>query len=197
MSNQHNNQQQHNQSHRRLFEGLEADDLARLVNRRVTVDEYQSKIGSDEETVVLTFKVQGKDPALDLVNFLEKGYDWVLDADASSGELEDGDYLVFLEADREESLVDNLMGMFEDLANLTDIPVEDWIIAYHKPHRSELLSQETLTSLIPLTPDSYAERQRQQQTEIDQLKTAAGIRVETRAPKNAFTESLRIAAGIR
>lgn len=187
--------QHHNQSLHKLSEGLESKDLSRLVDRRVTVDEYKSKIGTDAETVVLTFKVQGKDPALDLVNFIEKSYDWVIDSDASSGELNDGDYLVFVEVDREESLIENLLIMFEDLSQLTDI--EDWIIASVKPHMSELISAEAIQKVVALTPEQYERRQRDRQSDIDKLKTAAGVRVETRAPKNDFTESLRIAAGIR
>lgn len=187
--------QHHNQSRHKLSEGLESKDLSRLVDRRVTVDEYKSKIGTDAETVVLTFKVQGKDPALDLVNFIEKSYDWVIDSDASSGELNDGDYLVFVEVDREESLIENLLIMFEDLSRLTDI--EDWIIASVKPHMSELISAEAIQKVVALTPEQYEQRQRDRQSDIDKLKTAAGVRVETRAPKNDFTESLRIAAGIR
>jgi len=144
---------------------------------------------------VLTFKVQGKDPALDLVNFIEKSYDWVIDSDASSGELNDGDYLVFVEVDREESLIENLLIMFEDLSQLTDI--EDWIIASVNPHMSELISAEAIQKVVALTPEQYERRQRDRKSDIDKLKTAAGVRVETRAPKNDFTESLRIAAGIR
>lgn len=187
--------QHHNQSLHKLSEGLESKDLSRLVDRRVTVDEYKSKIGTDAETVVLTFKVQGKDPALDLVNFIEKSYDWVIDSDASSGELNDGDYLVFVEVDREESLIENLLIMFEDLSQLTDI--EDWIIASVNPHMSELISAEAIQKVVALTPEQYERRQRDRKSDIDKLKTAAGVRVETRAPKNDFTESLRIAAGIR
>lgn len=180
-----------------LFEGLESKDLARLVDRRVTVDEYKSKIGTDADICVLTFKVQGKDPALDLVNFIEKSYDWVLDADASSGELNDGDYLVFVEADREESLAENLMIMFDDISRLTDIDTNDWIIATSKPHQSELVSADSIRQLIALTPEQYEQRLKNKSEALDNLKLAAGIKVETRAPKNDFTESLRIAAGIR
>ena len=186
-----------NNQHSQLFEGLEADDLARLVDRRVTFDEYKSKVGSDAEICVLSFKIQGKDPALDLVSFIEKSYDWVLDADASSGELNDGDYLVFVEADREESLVDNLMLMFEDISRLTKIDIDEWIIATGKPHRSELLSADAIRQLIALTPEEYELKIKNKTEALDNLKLAAGIKVETRAPKNDFTESLRIAAGIR
>jgi hypothetical protein len=32
--------------------------------------------------------------------------------------------------------------------------------------------------------------------ELDKLKAVAGVKVDTKAPKNEYTESLRIAAGI-
>ena len=53
-------------------EGLEHGDLARLIAKRITIDEYKSKIGEDEEIIVITFTVDGKNPAEDLVSFLEK-----------------------------------------------------------------------------------------------------------------------------
>lgn len=183
--------------HSNLVEGLEIGDLSRLVDNRVTVDEYKSKIGKDEEIVVLALKVQGKGPALDLVNFVEKSYDWIIDADASSGELNDGSYLVFVEMDRDENVPDNLVQMFGDLENLTGVPVDEWIISYHKPHATAKVDKEEIAKLVPMTPEDYLSKQRSLKNEIDSLKTAAGVKVETQAPKNDFTESLRIAAGIR
>lgn len=192
--NNHNNNQPHNSN---LTEGLETGDLARLVDKRVTIDEYKSKLGRDEDIVVLTFKVQGKSPALDLVNFIEKSYTWILDADASSGELDDGDYLVFVELDRDEQVPENLVELFNDLEKLTEIPVAEWVLSYAKPHRTGGVDEETIRSMIPLSIEDYQAQTRALQDDIDRLKTAAGVKVETRAPKNDFTESLRIAAGIR
>ena len=71
-----------------------------MVHNELHVDEFKSKMGNDEDMVVLSFKVGGKEPAIDLVNFIEKSYDWVIDADTSSGEMEDGDYIVFVEMER-------------------------------------------------------------------------------------------------
>ena len=193
----HNSQRLQQPNQHQLSEGLEAQDLKRLVNTRVTIDEYKSKVGSDEEIVVMSFMVQGKDPALDLVSFVEKSYDWVIDADASSGELEDGSYVVFIEMDRNQEIPANLTQLFADLEPLTDIGIEDWSVVYAKPQREGTADQESLASIIPLSPEAYRGLQQQEKTELDQLKTAAGIKVETRAPKNDFTESLRIAAGIR
>lgn len=180
-----------------LNEGLEIGDLSRLVDSRVTVDEYKSKIGKDEEIVVLAIRVQGKNPALDLVNFVEKSYEWIIDADASSGELNDGNYMVFIELDRDDNVPDNLVQLFKDLVNLTGIPEDEWLLSVQKPHATAKVDREEIAKLIPLSAQDYLIRQRSRTTEIDSLKTAAGVKVETRAPKNDFTESLRIAAGIR
>lgn len=192
----HSQQPHHNQLSK-VLEGLEAGDLARLINTRVTIDEYKSKIGNDDEIVVVTLQVKGKEPALDIVSFIEKSYDWVLDADASSGEMDNGDYLVFVEIDREESVPEHLVTMFEDLKNLTEIEPHEWKFYSFKTKKISDLSLEKLTAAIPLTRQAYQELERSQKQDIDKLKTAAGVRVNTQAPKNDFTESLRIAAGIR
>lgn len=177
-----------------LFEGLEAGDLARLIHPELHVDEFKSKLGDDADIVVLSFKVDNKEPANDLVSFIEKGYDWVVDADVSSGEMDDGSYIVFVEIDRKEGLAENVMTMMTDLMNLTDQEPNDWRVRYYKSHKEQALSQEALEAMIPNTPEKYEKAYGQQA--IDQLKTAAGVDVDTKAPKNEFTESLRNLAGI-
>lgn len=177
-----------------LFEGLEAGDLARLIHPELHVDEFKSKLGDDADVVVISFKVDSKEPANDLVAFVEKGYDWVVDADVSSGEMDDGSYIVFVELDRNEQLAENIMSLLEDMTNLTEQDLEDWRVRYYKSHKETQLSLESLQQLIPDTPEKYQSLYGQEA--IDQLKTAAGINVNTRAPKNDFTESLRNLANI-
>ncbi len=197
MHNQQPNQHSQDLPHNQLFEGLEAGDLARLVDSTVTVDEYRSKLGSDEEIVVLAFKVSSKDPALDLVNFIEKSYEWVLDADASSGELTDGSYLVFVEMDRDRSVPENIVTMLEDISKLVDFEPEEWQIEYPKAKKSAELNRDSISAIIPLDPKTYTNLYARTNEDLDRLRTAAGVKVTTRAPVNDFTESLRIAAGIR
>ena len=71
-----NKMQQYNSQ---LSEGLERGDLDRLVHRKLHIDEFKSKMGSDADIIVLSFKVDGKEPGLDLMNFIERGYDWILE----------------------------------------------------------------------------------------------------------------------
>lgn len=192
--------QQHQQQYQdcnQVTEGLESGDLSRLVTPVVTIDEFKSKMGPDEDIVVISLKIKYKDPALDLVNFVEKGYDWVADADVSAGELDDGSYMVFIEAEREPDLPNKLIALFDDLIRLTGIKMDEWKVTYYKPHRSGEMTAESLAKLIPGTPEAYKNLMRKQQTDIDQLKTAAGVKVTTLAPKNDYTESLRVMAGLR
>jgi hypothetical protein len=187
----HNNQ---------LNENLEGGDLKRLVHDELHIDEYKSKMGDDADVCVVSFKVAGKEPSIDLVSFVEKGYDWVLDADVSSGEKEGGDYLVFVELDRTPALPEQIYQLIADIVNLTEQDIADWRVRYFKSNSEHDLTVEALSQIIPLTPEKYRakyEKDQESDRELDQLKTAAGVDVTTTAPINDFTESLRRAAGIK
>jgi len=178
----------------RLREGLEKNDLKRLVHPEMHIDEFKSKLGRDEDVVVISLKVTGKEPAVDIVNFVEKGYEWVIDADVSSGEMDDGDYIVFIECDRDPTVAFNVVSMMDDLMNLTDQDISEWRVRYRNGREHEL-TEKNLQDMIPKTPQEY--RQQFGHQEIDKLKATAGVKVTTKAPKNDMTESLRIAAGIK
>ena len=177
-----------------LFEGLEQGDLARLIHPELHIDEFKSKLGDDCDVIVLSFKVDSKQPANDLVAFVEKGYSWVLDADVSSGEMDDGSYIVFVELDREEAATDNIMDLMTDLMNVTNQELTDWRVRYYKSHKETYLSLESLKELIPTSAEQYEKQYGS--GDIDAMKTAAGLPVSTKAPKNEYTESLRSMAGI-
>jgi len=186
-----------------LIEGLENGDLKRLVHDELHIDEFKSKLGEDEDVCVVSFKVRGKDPAQDLVDFIEKGYEWVIDADVSSGEMDDGDYIVFVECDRTPEVPKQIFSMMKDIVNVTHQKTNNWRVRYYKGESEHELSEDTLAELIPTTPAAYRQRfnikdvEKSSDNELDKLKAAAGVKVDTKAPKNEFTESLRIAAGIR
>lgn len=188
--------------HNNLTEGLESGDLARLLRGELHIDQFQSKMGEDKDIIVLSFKIKDKEPALDLVDFIEKGYDWVLDADISSGEKEDGDYLVFVEMDRDTDAPDRIMRLIADIGNLTGQKPSDWRWKYHKSVRGYDMTEEELANNIPLTQEAYEQRfpkknEAKSDDEVVKMKSAAGVDVDTVAEKNEYTESLRIAAGIR
>jgi hypothetical protein len=192
-----------------LRENLEQGDLKRLVHNELHIDEYKSKMGDDSDVCVISFKVSGKEPSADLVSFIEKGYDFVLDADVSSGEKEGGDYLVFVELERTDKLPEQIIKMMEDLLNLTEQQLKDWRVRYYKSTEDHDLTEETLEQIISLTPEAYSAKYDKEEEEVpaeepeditqdlDQMKAVAGVPVTTTAPVNDYTESLRVAAGIK
>ena len=177
-----------------LSEGLEQGDLNRLVHNKLHVDEFKSKMGSDADIIVLSFKVDGKEPARDLMNFIERGYDWILDADISSGELEDGQYLVFAELERDPASAKHIYQLMSDIMNLTDTNLSDWKFQYRKNSREHDITSDNIADTIPMTPESY--RSKFGDKELDAMKAAAGVSTQRKAPVNSWTESLRAAAGI-
>jgi hypothetical protein len=177
-----------------LTEGLEINDLKRLVHTELHIDEFKSKLGRDEDIIVLSFKLTGREPASDLVDFLEKGYDWVIDADISAGEMDDGDYVVFVECDRNPEMPEKIMAMMEDLMNLTDQDLDEWRVHYRSKHVDHELSIDNIRQNVPLSSEEYLSRFGNK--ELDEMRTAAGVPVTTKAPKNDYTQSLRSLAGI-
>jgi hypothetical protein len=177
-----------------LREGLEQGDLKRLVHDELHIDEFKSKLGRDEDVCVVSFKVKGKEPAQDLVNFIEKGYDWVIDADVSSGEMDDGDYIVFIECERDESIPSNIVKMMQDVMNVTAQKLSQWRVRYHKGTEDHPLSINSLKNLIPTNPEEY--KKRFGDDDIESMKAAAKVKTDKKAPKNDYTESLRRAAGL-
>lgn len=177
-----------------IVEGLEGGDLKRLVWPSIHIDEFKSKLGRDEDVVVVSFKVAGKEPAKDLMNFCEKGYSWVLDSDVSSGEMDDGDYIVFVETERNDEFPENLVTLMSDIMNLTDQDITEWRFRYHKGKDDHEVTEESITELVPLSTEAYEKKFGHK--EIDKMKESARVKVTSKAPKNDFTESLRRAAGL-
>jgi hypothetical protein len=136
-----------------LKEGLEAKDLKEYVSDLFTVDQYKSKMGDDRDVVVLGFKVKEKHPAMDLVDFIEKGYKFILDADMSAGEEQDGQYQVFVEMERSPKLPGQMKELFSGIGQLCDC--YDWRFRYQKTNNSVKFDEQAVLENIPTTPEEY------------------------------------------
>ena len=81
----------------KLFEGFEVGDLKLILEPKIHIDEFAAKAGKDDEIIVFSFLIHDRQAAMDIVDFFEKGYDFILDADISTSEIRPGSYLVFVE----------------------------------------------------------------------------------------------------
>lgn len=136
-----------------LQETLRPSDLRKLVSNIFEIDSYASKMGEDADIVVLSFTVEDHEPALDLVNFIERGYDFVLDADSTPGELKDGRYKVFVELERNRHVPKNIMEILYGVSKLTG--VDDFKFRYYKSFSSIPVNDQTLSETIPTNKEEY------------------------------------------
>jgi hypothetical protein len=142
---------------KKLNEGISAGDLDFLISNKIHFDEYNSKMGRADSVVTASFKVKQREPALDLVSFLETGYDWILDADVSSGEIKDGEFIVFLEMQRRRDLSEKVIKLLNDLQHLTNLKIEKWQFKWYKQDSYQPVTEQNLTNIIPNNPKSYRE----------------------------------------
>lgn len=132
---------------------LREGDLRDLVEDIFEVDSYQSKMGDDKNIITISFTVADKKPAEDLANFLEKGYDFILDADVTSGEQADGKYKVFVEIQREKGASNNINEMLDGVKKLSEI--DSFKFRYYKDFHSKPATLEQMEQDIPIDPDKY------------------------------------------
>jgi hypothetical protein len=136
-----------------LNEGLRSGDLKNYVSELFTVDQYKSKMGEDGDVIVLGFRVREKNPAVDMMEFIERGYDFILDADMSAGEENDGQYQVFVEIQRTPELKTQLKELLGGVGQLCDC--REWKFRYQKAPTSLEFNEENITEAIPMTKEDY------------------------------------------
>ena len=159
---------------------LKKDDLKDLIGFKIHIDEYESKMGKDEDIVTISFKSKYKDPAADLVGYLEKGYEWILDADVSSGNVSDGAWIVFIEAARRPSLAKNIANLLDDMRSLTNNDPSEYKFRYKKDTDYIPLTIDNINNKVPNSPREYRRRNKSQ--ELGAMLNAAGVKAERQPP---------------
>lgn len=169
---------------KRLIESLDYMDMEGQLFDTITIDEYSAKMGKDSDIVTLTFTVYSEQAAKDLTSWFERGYDFVLDASVSEGELEPGKYLVFVEMRRRSSVPDKVCQLLEDLETLTGIKLKDWtviiedeeydadpkVIADHMILNPNLYKMENETE-----EDKEDEKEDEDEDKLNEFRIRAGI----------------------
>jgi hypothetical protein len=176
-----------------LFESLGFKDLEGLMKPTIHVDEFSSKMGDDDDIIVISFFVRDAQAAKDLMMWFEKGYDFVLDADRSPGEIKPGRYLVYVEIRRRSTAGGHVEQLLNDLNTLTEFAdSKDWVMHYRDS--TTPFSRDAFDSTVPLTPKAYRDRYEQ---DLNEMRTAAGLpTVTTYDKKDRVLQSIQSAAGI-
>ena len=185
------NNQPLNQQSNQLFEGLEYKDMVGLMKPTRHIDEFSSKMGDDDDIIVVSFFVRSKQAATDLMNWFEKGYDWVLDADVSPGEIKPGRFLVYIELRRRSAAGRNIAEAIDDLSTLTEYDSTEWTMHYEG--KNFPFSAEEFDRVVPLSPKDY---RKQKESDLNEMRAAAGLDTVAIHEREKDIRQLQAAAGI-
>ena len=195
-----------------ITEGLDHLDMKNQVNDIVTIDEYAAKMGDDAEIITITFTVHSKLAAEDMVTWFERGYDWVLDASVSDGELDNGRWLVFVEMKRRSTAPERIINLLDDLETLTGFSLDDWQINLEGTMLSPEMS--ILKNEMILNPNEYKELRdtgqeeetedeqskddgtKKDDTELNEVRQLAGIEPNTVYTNDEYIKNLKAMAGM-
>ena len=182
-----------NNSNNQLFESLGFRDLEGLLKPTIHVDEFSSKMGDDDDIIVASFFVRDAQAAKDLMMWFEKGYDFVLDADRSPGEIRPGRYLVYVELRRRSTAGGNVEQLLDDLNTLTEFEDSSaWTMHYRDQEIP--FTRDAFDATVPLTPRAYRERY---EKDLNEVRVAAGLPVVTTYDRqDRALQTIQSAAGI-
>jgi hypothetical protein len=175
-----------------VFETLQYKDLEGLLKPEIHVDEFTSKMGEDDDIIVVSFFVRDGQAAKDLMNWFEKGYDFVVDADKSPGEIKPNRFLVYVEIRRRSTAGAHVQQLLEDLNTLTEFEPQDWTMIYEG--KQVPFTQEEFERLVPLSPKAYRETHDEA---MNEMRVAAGLPTKVIYEEDDAIKALQSAAGIR
>ena len=149
-------------------------EMVNLINATISIDQYKPKIGEANETVVVAFEVSQEGAASDLSNLIETDVVETLDVDVSQGPNNNGNYLVFVEFQRNNKLHTSIVEMMKVVANVTTIT--EWQFEYYKGDGAVDLNEDNLKSSVLDNQQEYVLKYSQPKNEdLDRVKQLAGL----------------------
>jgi len=176
-----------------LNEGLDYHSMVNQIKPKVSIDEYKAQMGKDSDIVTLAFTVNSELAGKDLVNWFEKGYDYVLDASVSEGEISPGKFLVFVEMNRRSTVPSRLIEMLSDLETLTDLSITDWTVTVNDEDYDA--DVDILKQVVILSPHDYRET-KENETELNEFRDLAGLENKKLYTDDDYTKTIKSLAGM-
>lgn len=171
--------------------GLEYKCLSGMMKPTIHIDEFKSKMGEDDDVCVASFYITDENAAKDLVSWFEKGYDFILDADRSPGEIKPNKYLVYVEMRRRSNLANNLSQIIEDLQTLTDIEPQDWTFTHKKD--TQEFNEANFNRIIATSPKAY---RLDQELALNEYRERAGLKTVSTYENDEAIQQLKNKAGL-
>ena len=132
---------------------LKCESLAGTITPVISIDEFEPKSGSTPEVIVVGIYATDEPPAKDLNRFIQRGHIDLLDAEVSPNPDEDGNYVVFVEFERNPAFFDALANFIQDIENVTG--KQEWRIKPYLAGEDFALGDERVRQYVKLVPGEY------------------------------------------
>lgn len=150
--------------------GLKRLDLKDTVLKKISIDEFEPKTGDSKDVSVIGFCLTEESSAQDLYNYVNNGYLDFRDVEVSPNPNTDGYYMVFVEVDRNDKLVEYVKDLVSDLENVCGNL--NWQVSTHLTDDYYPLNDQELAQYIITDPDRYVTREQyQKQNQEESIKS--------------------------
>jgi len=177
-----------------LTESLDYMDMKDQVDNTITIDEYSAKMGKDKDIVTVTFITTSKLAAQDLVTWFERGYDFVLDASVSDGELEPGKWLVFVEMERRSKVPNRICNILTDLETLTGTKLSDYTVDIEGDEVTA--DEDSIREKMILNPNEYRTEKEDEEEKLNEFRQLAGLETKSNYNEDEYIKNIKMMAGL-
>ena len=98
---------------------LREGDLIDTVLKKISVDEFEPKTGKEKDVAVIGFYLNSESAGQDLYNFISSSVIENRDIELSPNANEDGYYMVFVEIDRKDGLMDSVIQLASEVERVS------------------------------------------------------------------------------
>lgn len=129
-----------------------------MIREYISLDQFLPKTGQPEEVIVLGFFVRDELPARTLNSFIQRGYIDVLDSEVSPNPDVNGDYVVFVEFNRNSEFRKIFYSLLRDIENI--VGKTEWIVRPFMSDRHLNYLDDKIFDFVILTPGDYLEKEK-------------------------------------
>ena len=157
--------------------GLQAEDLKDTILKKVSIDEYEPKTGDSADVLVLGFSLKESSQGQDLYNFLNSSIYEIRDVEVSPNPNPDNYYMVFVEMDRNEEVLNNIRKIVKDVENVSG--KLDWVGKTHLTDDFHPLYDEGISKFVITEPENYMTKKQWEEQQAEALELETKNSVET------------------
>lgn len=170
---------------------LRENDLANTVLKKISVDEFEPKTGTSENVLVLGFQLSENLPSKDLYKFLNNSIIEMRDIEVSPNPNPDGYYMVFVEMDRQQEVLNNIKSIVEEVERLSG--KLNWEVSTTLSEEIIALDNEDLANYIQMDPENYMTKDEfvSQQEAVQQKAEEHRLEEEAKDNSNTILEFLK------